>query len=94
MSKEKKGCGCSKQKGGSQYRQLFYAQTAVGGPAAISAATLSVIDQTPMFNPLQTDTVIPGPTGIIPTGLYLAGTASVKKQEPKEQSGGWFGWWS
>lgn len=53
---------------------IFYAQTAQGGPSAISRATLSVIDQTPMFNALSPQTVIPGPSGIVPSGIALMHT--------------------
>jgi hypothetical protein len=59
--------------GGSAWMQNFYANQVVGGNREISEATLQVINQTPMFRPLQSKTVIPGPNGIIPTGLYLAG---------------------
>lgn len=59
--------------GGSAWMQNFYANQVIGGNRAISRATLSVINQTPMFRPLQSKTLIPGPNGIIPTGLYLAG---------------------
>jgi len=64
---------------GSQYMGDFYAQTAVGGPRAISYATLKYIDNSPMFNPLATDTVFPTTsTGIIPTGIYLANAPNEK----------------
>jgi hypothetical protein len=59
------------QKGGSQFKQMFHAQTVVGGPAAYTKAGLEVLKQTPMFNPLSPKTVIPGPSGIVPSGLYL-----------------------
>lgn len=74
-----------KQKGGaaSDYGSLFYANTAVGGPAAITKATLQYIDKAPMFHPLSKNVVIPtGTTGIIPDGLYLAqvGAGGEKKK--------------
>ena len=63
-----------KQRGGSSdFMGLFYANTAVGGPAAISQATLQGINNAPMFNPLSTNSAVPGnSTGIVPTGTYLA----------------------
>lgn len=62
-----------KQIGGSDFMHSFYASTAVGGPAAISKATLAGINQVPMFNPLSGNASIPGnSTGIVPSGLYLA----------------------
>lgn len=65
------------QKGGSAgtWGASFYANTAVGGPAAITKATLAHIDNAVMFKPFANGAVIPtGPsTGIIPTGQYLAG---------------------
>lgn len=70
---------------GSQYVGDFYAQTAVGGPRAISYATLKYIDNSPMFNPLADNTVMPTTTsGIIPTGLYLA---NVPDQSNVKQEG-------
>ena len=42
-------------------------------PAELSLYTLKYIDQAPMFNPLEFNTVMPtGTSGIIPTGVYLA----------------------
>ena len=62
------------QKGGSDFMSSFYANTAVGGPAAISQALLAGINNSPMFNHLSMAATIPGnSTGIIPTGLYLSG---------------------
>ncbi len=66
----------SKQSGGSSsYVGLFYASGPVGGPGAISRATLSGINNAPMFNPLSATATIPTlpSTGIIPNGAYLAG---------------------
>ena len=65
------------QKGGSSdFMHSFYSSTAVGGPAAISAATLKGIGNAPMFNPLSATATVPGSsTGIVPTGLYLASQA-------------------
>lgn len=67
----------AQQKGGSSdFMHSFYANTAVGGPAAISQATLAGIDQSPMFNPLSATATIPGnSTGIVPSGLYLSSAA-------------------
>jgi hypothetical protein len=63
------------QKGGdsSAYSSVFYAQGAVGGPAAISRATLSGINNAPMFNPFNQNASIPTlpSTGIVPNGAYL-----------------------
>jgi hypothetical protein len=62
------------QKGGSSdFMHAFYSATALGGPAAISAATLQGINAAPMFNPLSALAVIPTmSTGIVPTAMYLA----------------------
>jgi hypothetical protein len=65
----------SKQLGGSSdYISTFYAAGAVGGPAAVSRATLRGIDNAPMFNPLSAKAVIPTlpATGIVPSGLYFS----------------------
>jgi hypothetical protein len=59
------------QCGGSAWVHPAHSFTAVGGPAAISNATLEVINQAPMFNPLSDNTIIPGPSGVVPSGLYL-----------------------
>lgn len=64
-----------KQRGGSSsdFMHSFYANTAVGGPAAITRAGLETIDQAPMFNPLGEGAVFPTvATGIVPSGVYLA----------------------
>jgi hypothetical protein len=64
------------QKGGasSDYASLWHAQGA--DPAQLSRYTLSHIDKAPMFNPLQSNTVIPtGTSGIIPTGAYYDAVA-------------------
>lgn len=59
--------------GGSDFAHSFYANTAIGGPAAISRATLQNIAKAPVFNPLSTNTVIPTiATGITPVGQYFA----------------------
>src|SRR3990167_3372720 len=78
------------QKGGAStdYASLFYAQTAIGGPAAISRSTLKYIDRTPMFNPLESNTIIPGSSGIIPTGLFLAQSPAEQVAFLQNQSGG------
>lgn len=61
------------QRGGSDFMHSFYSKAAVGGPAAISKATLAGIKNAPMFNPLSASATIPGnSTGIVPSGLYLA----------------------
>ena len=59
---------------GSDFTSSFYANTVVGGPAAISAATLQGIDNAPMFHPLDYNAVIPtlDSTGIVPSGLFMA----------------------
>lgn len=84
-------CSCNNkqsQKGGN-WMQSFHAQTAVGGPAAISHATLQHINSAPMFNPLTPNTTIPtGPsTGIIPNGMYFAqmGGSNHLEQLPVQQ---------
>ncbi len=76
--------------GGSAYMQNFYASTAVGGPAAISHATLQGINNAPMFHPLSSTAVVPGTSsGIVPTGLYLAGLQPLSGAESSViQSGG------
>jgi hypothetical protein len=67
-----------KQKGGSSdFMHSFYSNTVVGGPAAISQATLAGINDAPMFNPLSDSATIPGvSSGIVPTGLYLGSVQS------------------
>lgn len=73
---------------GSQYVGDFYAQTAVGGPRAISYATLQYIDNSPMFNPLADNTVMPTTTsGVIPTGLYLANVPNERLVQSVNQEG-------
>lgn len=55
--------------GSSDYASLYHA---VGvQPDQLSRFTLSNINKSPMFNPLQENTIIPtGTSGIIPTGSY------------------------
>jgi hypothetical protein len=68
------------QRGGaaSDWVGSFYANTAIGGPAAISRATLEGIADAPMFNPLSSTATFPtNSTGIIPTGTYLAFASGV-----------------
>lgn len=80
---------CQKGGGTDAAHGIFYGQTAVGGPAAISAATLQVINNTPMFNPFSQTTVIPGSSGIIPVGLSLmsgGGTALSSMTIPELRS--------
>lgn len=61
------------QGGASDWSHSWYSQTAAGGPAAISRATLEQIHNAPVFNPLSETAAFPTPgTGIIPNGLYLA----------------------
>ena len=68
--------------GGSDFSQLFYAQTVQGGPAALSQHTLDNIDKSPMFNPLEADTVFPtGTTGVLPNGLYFAHGGSAEASD-------------
>ena len=69
----------------SDFLSSFYASSAVGGPAAISRATLSGLSNSPMFNPLSATSVIPtGSLGIIPSGTYLASIGGGKsKKQPK-----------
>ena len=69
------------QKGGgsTDYAQSFYAPYA--DPAQLSRYTLHYIDKAPMFNPLETETVIPtGTSGIIPTGTYYDAIAPLTLQ--------------
>jgi hypothetical protein len=69
------------QKGGgsTDYAQLFYAPYA--DPAQLSRFTLQYIDKAPMFNPLETNTIIPtGTSGIIPTGAYYDAVAPLTIQ--------------
>lgn len=50
-------------------------------PEVISQLTLKDIDNSPMFNPLQTGTVIPMghvSTGILPQGIYYMNQAAAK----------------
>jgi len=65
------------QKGGSDWAQSFYSYYM--SPAELSRYTLKRIDESPMFNPLEFNTVIPtGTSGIIPTGVFLARHPSSK----------------
>ena len=69
------------QKGGgsTDYAQSFYAPYA--DPAQLSRFTLHYIDRAPMFNPLETNTIIPtGTSGIIPTGAYYDAVAPLTIQ--------------
>ena len=66
----------SRQGGGgaSDYSHLWHAPSV--DPAQLSRFTLRHIDQAPIFNPLQTGTIIPtGTSGVIPTGTYLDAVA-------------------
>ena len=65
----------SAQIGGvSDFMGSFYAQGAVGGPGAITRATVSNINNAPMFQSLSDSAVIPTlpSTGIVPSEGYLA----------------------
>src|SRR5437899_9531934 len=65
--------------GSTDYAQLWYAPYA--DPAELSRFTLRYINQAPMFNPLQTNTIIPtGTSGIIPTGAYYDAIAPLTVQ--------------
>ena len=71
------------QKGGgsTDYAHSFYSYGV--DPAQLSRFTLKSINQSPMFNPLQTNTVIPtGTSGIIPTGAYYNSIAPVNLRNP------------
>src|SRR5256885_8080605 len=80
-TKNKKSTLNKRQKGGgsTDYAQSFYAPYA--DPAQLSRFTLQFIDKAPMFNPLQTNTIIPtGTSGIIPTGAYYDAIAPLTIQ--------------
>ena len=65
--------------GSTDYAQSFYAPYA--DPAQLSRFTLQYINQSPMFNPLETNTIIPtGTSGIIPTGAYYDAIAPIAIQ--------------
>ncbi len=69
------------QKGGasSDYVGLWHSVGA--DPAQLSRYTLKYIDQAPLFNPLQVNTILAsGTTGIIPTGAYLDSIAPLTVQ--------------
>jgi len=70
------------QKGGaaSAYRHGAIGAMSISvDPRALSEITLRNIDRSPMFNPLQTGTVIPtGLTGILPEGIYYMNEAQLK----------------
>ena len=82
MSKDQKA-------GSSDFMHSFHANTVIGGPAAISQATLAGINQAPMFNPLSHTATIPGPTGIVPSGIYLATSQFGGNAKRMNQFGGW-----
>jgi hypothetical protein len=69
--KEQKG-----QKGGaaSDFVGSFYANTVLGGVPAISSATLSGLETSPMFNPLNMSANFPTmpSTGIVPEGIVMS----------------------
>ena len=64
------------QSGGasSDFLGSFYANTVVGGPAAISTFTLNGLSASPMFNPLSMTATFPTmpSTGIVPTGMVMS----------------------
>ena len=65
--------------GSTDYAQSFYAPYA--DPAQLSRFTLQYINQAPMFNPLETNTIIPtGTSGVIPTGAYYDAIAPLTVQ--------------
>ena len=69
MKRQQKGAGST------DYAQSFYAYGA--DPAQLSRFTLNNINNAPMFNPLQSNTIIPtGTSGVIPTGAYYNSIAS------------------
>lgn len=80
--------------GSTDYAQSFYAYGV--DPAQLSKFTLNNINQAPMFNPLQTNTIFPtGTSGIIPTGAYYNSITPTNLQnslgpptQPKIQLGG------
>ena len=92
--KRKQKGGKRHQKGGgsSDWSHSFHANTAIGGPAAISHHTLQHINQAPMFNPLSDNAIIPTQaTGITPNCLYLAQSKVAGLAGPTMvQSGGAF----
>jgi len=70
----------SAQIGGvSDFMGSFYAQGAVGGPGAITRATVSNINNAPMFQSLSDSAVIPTlpSTGIVPSEAYLAANSQL-----------------
>lgn len=78
-------CGASsnnEQDGGaaSDFSHFWHSMSA--SPAELSRVTLKNIDKSPMFNPLQHDTIIPtGTSGVIPTGIYLSHLGGPQKSE-------------
>jgi hypothetical protein len=66
--------------GGSDYRHGAVGAMGLSmNPKALSELTLRNIDRSPMFNPLQTNTVIPtGWTGILPEGIYYMNEKQLK----------------
>lgn len=67
--------------GATDYAQSFHAYAT--SPAQLSKFTLNYINQSPMFNPLSTNTIIPtGTSGIIPTGAYYNSMASLNITNP------------
>lgn len=59
------------QRGGGASDFRHSANAVVMDPRALSDLTLRNIDRSPMFNPLQPNTVIPtGVSGIVPEGVY------------------------
>lgn len=76
--------------GASDYVNSYYAWGV--DPAQLTNATLSNINNSPMFNPLQSNTISPtGTSGIIPTGAYYNSFTPININNPigpPTQSGG------
>jgi hypothetical protein len=74
--KPKEQKGQKGQKGGaaSDFVGSFYANTVLGGVPAISSATLSGLETSPMFNPLNMSANFPTmpSTGIVPEGIVMS----------------------
>jgi len=78
----------SEQKGGSgsAYQGQFHAVHI--NPRLLSAITSQYIDDSPMFNPLRRNTVIPTIfNGIVPTGAYLLHNLPTTPDYSKYNSG-------
>lgn len=90
-----RSCGCANKSskemtgGSSDWLHSFHADTIFGGPRALSQATLKYIDQAPMFNPLQANTVIPTlpSVGIVPNAAYLGALTREAQQQSAKVNG-------